>query len=426
MARNPLIRKKEKSYATPMKNQSAGILDDFAVRKVVATKEGSITRTPVDDIDIANKAYVDSNDFWKRVGDVLSPKTAGDDLNMGIGFVGVGCDPTYGGDIVSNTGFGQLRLGSSSADSTPKVFGLVGRHYDADEPDIALLFGQSLSAQTDLFWGGGGAFNPATSQNFITSFDNDAGGGSVRYTISDAGNHDFKAGDIKTTGSVIIGTSTAPVSKFHVQTDAWNAGSNIHLASIINRDGNSVDSAGLLVKGGANSATGRTFEVQDYSGNTDFIMYGDGHSEFSGDIETVGVYSQSKIKLTPLGGYAIKLTNKTGSNSVAGELVNASSATENAVEQTAINDEIPIGAFLDSGVSDGSEAWIVVSGIAQVLLDDTIAASVGDWMKVSSNDAGRAESSGSEAPEINHFREIGHCLENGNAGELVKIAMHFN
>jgi len=59
MARNPLIRKKEKSYTTPMKNQSAGILDDFAVRKVVATKEGSITRTPTADIDIANKKYVD-------------------------------------------------------------------------------------------------------------------------------------------------------------------------------------------------------------------------------------------------------------------------------------------------------------------------------------------------------------------------------
>ncbi len=59
MAKNPLIRKKEKSYTTPMKNQSAGILDDFAVRKVVATKEGSITRTPTDDIDITNKKYVD-------------------------------------------------------------------------------------------------------------------------------------------------------------------------------------------------------------------------------------------------------------------------------------------------------------------------------------------------------------------------------
>ena len=46
-------------------HKSAGILDDYAVRKVVATKEGTITRTPTADIDIANKAYCDSIGFPK-------------------------------------------------------------------------------------------------------------------------------------------------------------------------------------------------------------------------------------------------------------------------------------------------------------------------------------------------------------------------
>ena len=63
--RNPLIRRKEKSYTTPLPNQSAGILDDFAVRKVVSTKEGTITHTPSNDNDIANKKYVDDNEFSK-------------------------------------------------------------------------------------------------------------------------------------------------------------------------------------------------------------------------------------------------------------------------------------------------------------------------------------------------------------------------
>jgi len=143
-------------------------------------------------------------------------------------------------------------------------------------------------------------------------------------------------------------------------------------------------------------------------------------------IDEDGNLDTKKSRLSEIGGFCIKLTNKSGANSVAGELVNASTGTENAVEQTAIDDLIPMGCFLDSGIADGSEAWIVVGGIAEVLLDDTVAAAIGDWMKVSSNDAGRAESSGTEAPGINHFREIGHCLENGNAGELVKIAMHFN
>ena len=60
MAKNPLIRSFPRRVSKPLPNKSAGILDDFAVRKVIATKEGSITRTPVNDIDIANKAYVDS------------------------------------------------------------------------------------------------------------------------------------------------------------------------------------------------------------------------------------------------------------------------------------------------------------------------------------------------------------------------------
>lgn len=39
--------------------QSAGILDDHSIRKSVATREGTITKTPVNAFDIANKAYVD-------------------------------------------------------------------------------------------------------------------------------------------------------------------------------------------------------------------------------------------------------------------------------------------------------------------------------------------------------------------------------
>ena len=59
MAKNPLIRSFPKKVSKPLPHKSAGILDDYAVRKVIATKEGSITRTPVNDIDIANKKYVD-------------------------------------------------------------------------------------------------------------------------------------------------------------------------------------------------------------------------------------------------------------------------------------------------------------------------------------------------------------------------------
>lgn len=67
---------------------------------------GSIT----DPDNMVNKAYVDSMDFWQRVGTILSPKTTGDDItttgtgtfgeiidNGDLTFVGAGSGLPYGG-----------------------------------------------------------------------------------------------------------------------------------------------------------------------------------------------------------------------------------------------------------------------------------------------------------------------------------------
>jgi hypothetical protein len=61
MAKNPYSLPKTKEI--PMRedlSKSAGILDDFAVRKDVATQQGTITKTPVNDNDIVNKSYADT------------------------------------------------------------------------------------------------------------------------------------------------------------------------------------------------------------------------------------------------------------------------------------------------------------------------------------------------------------------------------
>ena len=62
-------------------NQSAGILDDFAVRKDVATIEGTIEKIPVNANDITNKAYVDSQisgeNHWDLAGTELQPHILG-------------------------------------------------------------------------------------------------------------------------------------------------------------------------------------------------------------------------------------------------------------------------------------------------------------------------------------------------------------
>ena len=55
-------------------NKSAGILDDFAVRKNVATREGTIEKVPVNDSDIVNKKFLDDN-FLPLSGGTLTGVT---------------------------------------------------------------------------------------------------------------------------------------------------------------------------------------------------------------------------------------------------------------------------------------------------------------------------------------------------------------
>ncbi len=81
---------------------------------------------------------------------------------------------------------------------------------------------------------------------------------------------------INNSGNVGIGI-TNPTSKLHVYTTAWNAGSYIPFVSLSNLDVNAVDGNTLLVRGGANDALSKTLEVQDYSGNTDFMVTGAGN-----------------------------------------------------------------------------------------------------------------------------------------------------
>jgi len=53
------LNKPLKNFKEKQLNKSAGILDDYAVRKVVSTREGTIEKVPVNDSDIVNKKYVD-------------------------------------------------------------------------------------------------------------------------------------------------------------------------------------------------------------------------------------------------------------------------------------------------------------------------------------------------------------------------------
>ena len=177
----------------------------------------------------------------------------------------------------------------------------------------------------------------------------------------------------------------------------------------------------------------KTFLTID-DAETDYVPYTGANADVdlgSNDLTTTGEYSQTKSKLTAIGGFAIKLTNETGSNTVAGQTVKADTATNDAVVLTSASDVECFGVFLDSGVADGSEAWVVVSGIADVAMKDNTAATRGNWVETS-DEAGYADAtSASPAAAPQHFNEIGHCIESVSAGGagthiLARCVLHFN
>lgn len=143
------------------------------------------------------------------------------------------------------------------------------------------------------------------------------------------------------------------------------------------------------------------------------------------------LYPDEKIVFTSEGGLAIRLINKTGSPSVKGSLVSAGLALDSSfILQT---DEFDaFGVVYEDSIVDGDLCLVVVSGIAEVLLQDGTAAVRGYWAKAASAD-GRAEVT--TAPSgigalstAQHFREIGHCIESKSSGTdvLAKVVLHFN
>jgi hypothetical protein len=141
---------------------------------------------------------------------------------------------------------------------------------------------------------------------------------------------------------------------------------------------------------------------------------------------------QSNAVLTPEGGLAVWMTNKTGAPSVYGNLVTSGSAAGSVVLVTA---GVPntIGVIYTPGIADGGQVLVVVSGIADVLVVDSTAVVVGYWAGSSETVNGRAELR-SSLPDNSgtgitiHNREIGHVISAADAGTdvLARVVLHFN
>ncbi len=169
-----------------------------------------------------------------------------------------------------------------------------------------------------------------------------------------------------------------------------------------------------------------------FAGTTDSGNFGAGTEYFIGQtnggannallIDTDNSIScNQKTQMTPIGGFAVMLTNKTGVNSVAGDIVIASAGFADAVDWGGINELQSIGVFLDSGITDGSQAWVVVGGIADVHMDAGGCA-LGDRI-IAGGTARRGEVN--NLPTVaKHFQEIGHAIGSAGANANARIVMH--
>jgi hypothetical protein len=137
----------------------------------------------------------------------------------------------------------------------------------------------------------------------------------------------------------------------------------------------------------------------------------------------------SMFMITELGGYAVKIKNKTGAPSVKGSLVSVSSGTAVSVAlQT--NEYDTIGIMYDNGVPNGSDCFVITTGMAQVLWKDSTASTMGRVALADATD-GRAidiDVPSSNPIQAEHFKEIGHVMETqaGGTNVLVKCMIHFN
>ncbi len=144
-----------------------------------------------------------------------------------------------------------------------------------------------------------------------------------------------------------------------------------------------------------------------------------------GAVPTIDLDSHAEIGFHN-GGLQVKMTNKTGAVTVAGEVVRAHTSIDGAFSTPAGNSDDPIGIMLEDGVADGSEAWIVVAGLAEVKLDATVGgASTGDRL-ITSATGGLVRAWNTGGAVTLHTQEIGHCVRTGLVNSKVRAMLHFN
>jgi len=132
----------------------------------------------------------------------------------------------------------------------------------------------------------------------------------------------------------------------------------------------------------------------------------------------------SYFKITPEGGFAVRLTNESGAVTVKGQIVSSKGTVARAFDLTAVDANHVLGVVYESGIEDAAECWVVVAGIAQVLMKN--AATMGHICRIPLNtDEGEAAGYAMDASQSGtaSVYKIGDCLETQNAETLCKVLL---
>lgn len=423
------------------------------IERVKKLREGSVEKVPVNANDIVNKAYADSHSPIAHATthrgvssdpvnhDTLQNFAANEHFTeasidhaniLNIGTKGHVAIDTH---IADNT----LHFIEASIDHTAiqnigtNAHSVIDTHLGSSSNPHTVTLQQATDAgsttDNEIEITSTGSVTPSLK------FTNDAATCEIFMQENDGLEFDsFTNFTFKTTQAT-AGTHTIPFYNndladrkrdiiFHVYGRGTNAGAKIQL-----KHGGDAGDASITTSIGK-----ILIETADPTGGIEFIPVNRGSTTLNihgseqvavGNVAPTNLFSvKEKSSMSPIGGFCIMLTNKTGSNSVSGDLVSAHTTINDAVEQTAASGTTAIGVFLSSGVSDGSEAWVVIAGIADVHMD-AAGASNGDRIVASSATAGRGRSNNAPSAAV-HWMEIGHCVETTAGNGTGRCVLHFN
>lgn len=134
-------------------------------------------------------------------------------------------------------------------------------------------------------------------------------------------------------------------------------------------------------------------------------------------LDALEAYTSTRFKITTDGGYAVALLNGTGTTSVKGTLLAAStSADDTAILQT--NEYDTIGVAYEGGIAAGALMWVVVAGRCQLLVKNSTAITRSTNILAADTD-GRCIGVASALTTDQHLKKIGNFTESKSGGTNV-------